>query len=106
MSKRILKRIYNGEIYPAKKICPQSQKCKQLNQKIDKYEQLLEQYLNASIYELFHSYCSAKIESDLILQESTFEEGFRLGAQIILEAINRDIPISGDISIFVYLEKK
>lgn len=38
-------------------------------------------------------------------QENTFEEGFRLGAQIILEAINRDIPISGNISIFVYTQK-
>lgn len=38
-------------------------------------------------------------------QENTFEEGFCLGAQIILEAINRDIPISGNISVFVYMKK-
>lgn len=63
MSKAILKRMYNGELYPAEKICPQSQKYQQLNQEIDMYDQLL-------------------------------------------EAINRDIPINGDISIFVYPEKK
>lgn len=106
MSKGILKQLYNGEIYPAEEIYPRSQRYRQLNQEIDKYEQLLEQYLNVSNYELFQNYCTAKIESDLILQESTFEKGFRLGVQIILEAINRDIPISGDISIFVYPEKK
>lgn len=101
MSNSILKQLYYSDVRPiASQTCIHTHHRELSSQIIDIYQSLKqglpdEQHKQLDELQDFYS------ERSNIELESAFVEGFRLGAQLIMDIQNRDIAAMGNISISV-----
>ena len=94
MKNELLRRLYFGEIHPWERTAPPDAGEQELNQRIDKSIQTLRGFMRtdevATFEQLLEDIDSLKAEE--IVQ--AFIEGYRLGAQLMLETLDFK-PLSG-----------
>lgn len=78
----LLKRLYNGEIYPAENIIPQTKEYSNLLYEMDCIEKKLEVEMNTKQKDLLDEYLSAWSKSEKMIQEEVFHQGFVMGANL------------------------
>lgn len=101
MPPSILSQLYYGEICPSASLeCDREAYQKTTKELITVLEQI-EEVIPLQSYPLLEELQECYNMRNSVELEAAFVQGFRLGAQIILEVQNRDIPILGDISVSV-----
>ena len=86
--------IYNGAYYPAELVRPDSDAFREHLQKAEKLAGQLERHLNSEQSGILDEYKEeTSIVTDLYNLEF-FRTGFKLGVQLILEALDERIPIT------------
>lgn len=90
MKDELLRRLYYGEIHPWERTAPPDSAEQQLNQRIDKSIQTLRGFMRteeiATLEQLLGDIESLKAEQTL----QAFVDGYRLGAQLMLETFDFD----------------
>ena len=88
MKNELLRRLYYGEIHPWERTAPPDADEQELNQRIDKSIQTLRGCMraeeNATLEQLLGDIDSLKAEETV----QAFIDGYRLGAQLMLEALD------------------
>ncbi len=84
----ILDDLYEGTINPSEKLIKKDSKCQILSEQLDRYTEELMPLLSKEGKELFSKIEETVISINRIYEKESFVEGFRLGTQIICEAIN------------------
>lgn len=84
----ILEELFDGTINPSEKIIKKDSNCQILNEQLDRYTEKLIPLLSKEGKELFSKIEDTLISINQIYEKEAFIEGFRLGTQIICEAIN------------------
>lgn len=101
MPPSILSELYYGEIYPSASLeCNREAYQKTTKELINVLEQV-EQVIPLQSYTLLEELQECYNMRNGVELEAAFVQGFRLGAQIILEVQNRDIPDIGSISVSI-----
>ena len=78
----IVKRLYNGEIYPAENNVPDTEEYRKATQNADCIEKKFTADLAEEQHELFEQYMSATAKVDKLIQEEVFRQGFVMGAAL------------------------
>ena len=94
----ILKQLYHGDICPAESVPCNNSAYTSACTNIIAIMSEIEQALPSNKHYLLEQLQEQQSESNMIELQSTYEVGFRMGAQIIMAIHQRDI---GDISIIV-----
>ena len=88
MKNELLRRLYYGEIHPWERTAPPDANEQELNQRIDKSNQALRGCMrteeNATLEQLLGDIDSLKAEETV----QAFIDGYRLGAQLMLETLD------------------
>lgn len=88
MKNELLRHLYYGEIHPWERTAPPDAGEQELNQRIDKNIQTLRGYMRAeevaTLEQLLGDIDSLKAEETV----QAFIDGYRLGAQLMLEALD------------------
>ena len=84
MSKSILQRLFEGEIYPPQEIGNENQELRKLTDKIVEAETRLSN-IDAEIYQEFED---LKNKYNSIYAYESFSYGFRLGITLLFEALS------------------
>ncbi len=88
--KKILRELYNGNIAPQSKPIPKDSKYREIQTKVSDLEDAINQKLTAEDKKLFDELLSACSDLSTANGEDCFIEGFRLGARMILEILEKD----------------
>ena len=88
MKNELLRRLYFGEIHPWERTTPHDTDEQELNQRIDKSIQMLRSFMRtkevATLEQLLGDIDSLKAEETV----QDFIDGYRLGAQLMLETLD------------------
>lgn len=88
MKNELLRRLYFGEIHPWERTAPPDTDEQELNQRIDKSIQMLRSFMRteevATLEQLLGDIDSLKAEETV----QAFIDGYRLGAQLMLETLD------------------
>ena len=88
MKNELLRRLYFGEIHPWERTTPHDTDEQELNQRIDKSIQMLRSFMRtkelATLEQLLGDIDSLKAEETV----QAFIDGYRLGAQLMLETLD------------------
>jgi hypothetical protein len=95
MEDSILRKLYNGEIYPAEQINPNSPKYREITGELEKVKKRFVETLNDSNIELFNRIEELRGEIANIYGFEDFACGFRLAVSLIFEGRNVDEIING-----------
>lgn len=84
----ILEDLFEGTVNPSEKIIKKDSHCQILNEQLDRYTEELMPMLSKEGKTLFNKIEDTTISISHLYEKEAFVEGFRLGTQIICEAIN------------------
>lgn len=90
MSKSLLQRLYDGEIYPAENLYLKGAKHKELNRKISDETEYFKNVLSPEDWKRFETLGDMQHERTDDYYYANFLYGFRLGAGLIAEALAAD----------------
>lgn len=93
--KNLLKQLYRGEINPGEKIAVQTPAYQSLNRKINNEKMYFQSVLSASDAKRFDALSDMELKRSCADAFENFVYGFRLGAQLIAEAIDAP-PLPGE----------
>ena len=86
MSKSILEQLFDGEIYPAENIRPESQEYKDLSKKIDEEKDYFKNTLPEADHKRFDVFCDMFYSMHSVYAYADFSYGYKLGAQLAYAA--------------------
>ncbi len=92
MSKSILEKLYNGEIYPSEKINVRTEEYKELNHKICAEQEHFRSILSLEEWSRFEELESIQLQRSSLYGLENFTYGFRLGAKMILNIMEDKDP--------------
>lgn len=101
MAKSILSDLYNGEIIPVESIPADSNDYQQQDATTHKAFLNLYSKLSEEQQALLESYLECRFKASKIELESTFAEGFKIGAKIILEIVSGHSPAIQNLTILI-----
>lgn len=78
----LLKQLYNGELYPAENIIPQTNEYRRLLHEMDGIGNKLEENMTTRQKDLLDEYLSAWSKSEKMIQEEVFCQAFVMGAEL------------------------
>lgn len=84
----ILEDLFDGNINPAEKYIKKDSDCYKLNEQLNKYTDDLISSLTEEEKKLFEKIEDTIYNINRIYEKEFFAQGFRLGTQIIYEALN------------------
>ncbi|NBI62972.1 hypothetical protein D3Z38_07850 [Clostridiales bacterium] len=84
--------LYNGKIYPAQQVCAHSEEYHLTQEKLSDLLHALEEKLNQPLINIFEDFVEQQHVAFHIEAQETFAYGFKLGANLMLEAFT---PLSG-----------
>lgn len=90
MSKSLLQKLYDGEIYPAEKICVRTPEFKELTRILSDEKQYFMNSLTPDEWKKFESIENLQIEKSSAYAFENFTYGFRLGVKLMIEAFGTD----------------
>ncbi|MEM1484022.1 DUF6809 family protein [Oscillospiraceae bacterium PP1C4] len=105
-SKSTLTDLYNGELYPAETIPADSKEYQRQDAAIHKAFLDLHKTLSNNQILLLEAYLENRSEATKIELESTFAEGFKLGAKIMMEVVSGNPPSIKNINLVIREGKK
>ena len=88
MEKPILKRLYDGEIYPSENICVDTPEYHKINNKLADEKERFEKTLTDSNRSLFTSIEDLHYEITELYSYEGFAHGFKLAVSLMFEALN------------------
>ena len=96
MSKSILEKLYNGEIYPAEKINVRTEAYKQLNNKISDEKEYFMATISKDDKMRFEELGNMELDRSSAFGTENFTYGFRLGAKMVLNIMQeKDLNYEG-----------
>jgi len=87
---KILSELYQGNLNPVAKSVVQGSDYQKAMQKISALEEKLMEQLNDEQRKLLQEYISEQMKLNTISGEERFTDGFRMGAKMILEILEKD----------------
>ena len=90
MSKSVLEQLFDGEIYPAESIRPESQEYKDLSKKIDEEKEYFKSILSEADRKHFDDFCDMIYSMHSVYAYADFSYGYKLGAQLAYAATFED----------------
>lgn len=78
----LLKQLYNGDLYPAENIIPQTNEYRKLLHEMDGIGNRLEENMTTRQKDLLDEYLSAWSKSEKMIQEEVFRQAFVMGANL------------------------
>lgn len=85
--KRILERLYYGEIYRNENALPRGERFEQVNGRVRKLEKEFTSRLDEAEFKLYDELLTIRNERDSYYYLETFIEGFRIGARMMMEVL-------------------
>ena len=85
--KSILEELFYGHIFPFERIVPQDPGYRPLNRKKSDIKQKLQAKLPAEDYQTLEELLNLSCDSSEMEAYASFEYGFKLGAQVMLEVL-------------------
>lgn len=86
--KRMLEKLYYGEVYRDENILPRGEEFEKVNGRVSKLEDELESELREAEFKLYNELSSTQNERDSYYYAETFIEGFNIGARIMMEVLS------------------
>ena len=78
----LLKQLYNGDLYPAENIIPQTNEYRKLLHEMEGIGNRLEENMTTRQKDLLDEYLSAWSKSEKMIQEEVFRQAFVMGANL------------------------
>ncbi|MCT4635499.1 MAG: hypothetical protein N4A31_04560 [Rickettsiales bacterium] len=86
--KRILEKLYFGEIYRNEEVLPSGKEFEQINGRVSKLESEFTSRLSEAEFKLYDEFSSTQNERDSYYYLETFIEGFKIGARMMMEVLS------------------
>ncbi len=86
--KRMLEKLYYGEIYRNEDALPRGEGVNQINKRLNKLEDEFISRLSKDEFKLFDELSTTHNERDSYYYAETFIEGFRIGARMMMEVLS------------------
>ncbi|MCT4615891.1 MAG: hypothetical protein N4A49_13590 [Marinifilaceae bacterium] len=86
--RRILEKLYYGEIYRNEEVFPKGEKFIKINGKVGKLENDFTSRLDKAEFRLYDELLTTLNERDSYYYLETFIEGFKIGARMMMEVLS------------------
>ncbi len=86
--KRMLEKLYYGEIYRNEDVLPRGEGFEKVNSKVSKLEDEFTNRLDKAEFRLYDELSTTRNERDSYYYLETFIEGFQIGARMIMEVLS------------------
>lgn len=87
MSKTLLQKLYDGEIYPAEQIVPRDPEYRETSRKISDEKEYFQEILTENDRQRFDKLMDSRYETESMDSYESFVYGFRLGVGLMVETL-------------------